>query len=64
MKKVTYWKRLSHHPGISFAVAMTALGLMAGFARPDGNWAFGLVGLLVWIPLLITARTQPVPEDD
>jgi len=56
--KVTYWKRLRHHPGVPIASVFTVAGALAGGVQGT------LIASLIWIPVLITARTQPVPEDE
>jgi uncharacterized membrane protein len=54
MSNPTYWQRLKGHPGVPVAAFMTIGGALAG------GW-FGLVvGALTWVPVLITARDQPV----
>jgi len=58
-----YLRRLSIHPGVPMATAMSIAGLIAGLQRPDGNWAVGLIMLVVWIPVLITAASQPLPGE-
>jgi len=63
MSNPSYWKRLQNHPGVPIATLLTAAGVLAGLSRPDGNWAIGLVMAVWWVPVLSTARTQPVDDD-
>ena len=58
MSNITYWRRLANHPGLPIAIVMTGIGTLTG----------SLIGALVmavvcWAPVLLTARTQPVPRD-
>lgn len=56
-----YLRRLSIHPGVPTASVMGALFIVAGL--PDA-WVAGLmVALLCWVPVLITALSQPLPPD-
>jgi len=61
-----YGKRLAVHPGVLPAAGMTLMGAMIG-ARNSvkaGFYGAALMGLLCWTPVLITARTQPLPDDE
>lgn len=50
----TYWQRLKGHPGVPIASIATLFGVV------ERGW-FGLaVSALVWLPVLVTARDQPV----
>ena len=56
---MTYRQRLCRHPGLSYAIFFTALGAIAGIERGGLRGAIGgalLLALLVWPPVLITAR--------
>ena len=64
MKAAGYWKRLKHHPGVPIATILSFAGPAVALTRPDGNWMVGLVMLLTWVPVLVTARTQPIPRDE
>jgi hypothetical protein len=53
-----YFKRLQIHPGVPIASMLTVMmGLM-------GGWGGALASLMFWVPVLITARTQPLPKGD
>ena len=56
-----YWKRLQNHPGVPIAALLSIAGPIAGLLREDGDWRVGLIMLIFWVPVLITARTQPLP---
>ena len=56
-----YFKRLSNHPGVPMAALLTVAGPMVALMRPDGDWRVGLIMTVFWVPVLITARTQPLP---
>jgi hypothetical protein len=60
-----YFKRLAIHPGVPVASAFTAFGFLYGLA--DGGFAQGaitcLLASVIWVPVLITARNQPLPRD-
>lgn len=58
-----YWKRLKVHPGVPIATVLSLAGPIVGLMREDGSWWVGLIMLVFWIPVLITARTQPLPEE-
>lgn len=55
-----YFKRLQNHPGVPIAAALSVIGPAVALSRPDGDWRIGLVMLIVWVPVLITAVTQPI----
>ena len=58
MRKPTYWLRLKHHPVWPPALVLTMLGAFTGGVA-------GAIALSIfWIPVLITARTQPVPSKE
>ena len=62
----TYLKRLKHHPGVPIASAFSATGFLMGFIErglASGILTGVLASLIVWTPVLITARTQPIPEE-
>jgi len=63
----TYLKRLRHHPGVLPATAWTILMILAGATgdHPVSGAAFGaLLSTLVWLTVLITARSQPLPREE
>ena len=54
IEAATYWRRLKGHPGVPIAIVVTIFGAL------ERGW-FGLViGAVVWVPVLITARDQPI----
>lgn len=55
---MSYWKRLGSHPGTPVAVLISFTGLVVGFLREDGNWWFGLIASIYWIPVLLTSRKR------
>jgi fucose permease len=62
-----YFKRLKSHPGVPVAGFLTAVFPLAGLANKNG-WQDGVIAGLVaaavvWLIVLWTARTQPLPED-
>ena len=58
-----YWRRLKAHPGLGFATLLTLAGGIAGLQSDIGFIGGALVmGVVVWTPVLITARTQPLPD--
>lgn len=59
-----YWKRLGNHPGVPMAALLSVLGPIFGLMRPDGDWRVGLIMMIFWVPVLITARTQPLPKEE
>ena len=64
-KKITYMQRLKAHPGVPIASIVTAAFIFSGIANEGLTTGQGvLVGLaaslVAWLPVLITARTQPV----
>jgi len=67
--EVRYIDRLKAHPGVPTAAFMTVAGGMAGGLNESMPVLVGIaVGSVVtsvvcWIPVLITARTQPVPGE-
>ena len=65
----TYWQRLRAHPGKVFATIYPILGGIAEASRPDGSLttasvAVVVIGIFCWGIVLLTARTQPVHEDE
>lgn len=56
-----YLKRLSNHPGVPMAALLSVAGPLLALMRPDGEWRVGLITLVFWLPVLITARSQPLP---
>jgi hypothetical protein len=59
-----YLRRLEAHPGVPVAMMLTVMATLVTFGT-DTPWCCGTaIGLTAWIPVLITARTQPLPEDD
>lgn len=62
-----YMKRLSIHPGMPIATAMTVVGAIAGAQEGGTTGALAgaaAFGLVCWVPVLITARTQPLPKQE
>jgi hypothetical protein len=57
-----YLKRLSVHPGVPFASIMTILFLLAGSHSKSGLIAGTVVAAIMWLVVLWTARTQPLPK--
>lgn len=58
---VTYWMRLGSHPGVPMAAVFTLMGAVAGMERgATGALTGAALMSLFWIPVLLTARTQPV----
>lgn len=55
-----YWERLKIHPGVPLASLFTGLGVW--LAVTDGIWLAIPAMSIWWVPVLITARTQPLPE--
>lgn len=64
MKPAGYWRRLKAHPGVPIAAILSLSGPAIALQRPDGDWRVGLIMLFSWVPVLITARTQPLPQDE
>lgn len=58
-----YLKRLSNHPGVPMAALLSFAGPVVALMRPDGEWRVGLITLVFWLPVLITARSQPLPGE-
>jgi hypothetical protein len=58
-----YLNRLKAHPGVPIASLVSVAGPVVALLRHDGVWQIGLFMLVFWIPVFITARTQPLPED-
>lgn len=58
-----YWKRLKNHPGVPMASALSIAGIVAAAASEHGDWRVGLLVSVFWIPVLLTARTQPLPKE-
>lgn len=58
-----YWKRLKNHQGFPVAIFLSLTGLLMGLSRQDGNWWLGLSMSAFWIPVLLTARTEPLPRE-
>ena len=56
-----YWKKLKNHPGVPLAAAMPLFGGVAGLQNDDMGFFMGalVAGIVVWIPVLLTARSQP-----
>ena len=68
-ERPTYWQRLKAHPGTGYATMSTLLGALAGAQRQDASLTTiitgaSVMGIICWVPVLLTARTQPVHEDD
>ena len=68
-QRQTYWQRLRAHPGTGYATMFTLLGALSGAQRHDASLTTTIVGaavmgIICWVPVLLTARTQPVHEDD
>jgi hypothetical protein len=59
--KPTYWQRLKAHPGVGIATILSLSGFVIGASV--GEWWRGCIMLVFWIPVLLTARTQPVGEE-
>ena len=58
-----YWRRLKAHPGVEIASLLSVAGGFAGLQSDIGFIGGELVmGVVVWTPVLITARTQPLPD--
>lgn len=53
-----YFQRLKRHPGAPMAAALTMAGVVLA-ATSEHDWRVMLVSSVWWIPVLITARTQP-----
>ena len=65
MKKPRYIDRLKQHPGVPIAIAFPIFAALAGADRgPWGMAVCALFGSIVWIPVLWTARTQPVSREE
>jgi len=62
MSKPTYWDQLKVHPGVSSASLLTFFGIITSLEK--GMWQPAAVMSVFWIPVLITARTQPVGGED
>ena len=58
----TYFKRLKHHPGVPIAAVLSVTGILYGII--EGKWYAGLLLATVWIPVLLTAINQPIPENE
>jgi hypothetical protein len=59
-----YLRRLEAHPGVPVASLLTVMATLVTFGT-DTPWYGGTaIRLTAWIPVLITARTQPLPEDE
>lgn len=56
-----YWKKLKNHPGVLPAALMSMFGVLVAVEK--GILPALPVIIVWWIPVLITARTQPLPED-
>lgn len=61
-----YFKRLSIHPGVPIASLMTLAGAIAGADGGTKGVLCGAaaLGTICWLPVLITARTQPLPKQE
>ena len=56
-----YLKRLSIHPGLPIAGVFTLAGFVVGLEHGlRGALLTALIASVVWVPVLITARTQPL----
>lgn len=69
MKKPSYFTRLKHHPGVPIATVAPTVPLIVEMMLEDGALEVGVIGAIVfavffWVPVLLTARTQPVPGDE
>jgi len=56
-----YLRKLKSHPGVPIATAFTVFGGVAGLQNDHMGFFMGALvsGIVVWIPVLITARSQP-----
>ena len=56
-----YLKKLRAHPGVPIATAFTVFGGVAGLQNDHMGFFLGalVAGFVVWIPVLLTARSQP-----
>ena len=59
-----YMKRLKHHPGVPVAFFISFFMFLSGLPFMARALTMLLVSIIFWIPVLITARTQPLPKDD
>lgn len=62
-----YFKRLRAHPGVPVAAMLTIMFLIGGLANknPQSGLIDGLAASLsIWLIVLITARTQPLPREE
>lgn len=58
-KRDRYLSRLARHPGVFPAAVLTLLFFLAGHGSTRGLIAAGVVSIMCWTTVLITARTQP-----
>ena len=56
-----YWKKLRAHPGVPIAAAFPVFGGVAGLQNDHMGFFMGALisAIVVWIPVLLTARGQP-----
>lgn len=59
-----YTKRLKNHPGVPVASVMSVFMFLGGLPFIERALTMLLVSIIFWIPVLITARTQPLPKDE
>ena len=65
MSKPRYIDRLKQHPGVPIATVFTFFGAAAFYEHGISGMATGaLMSSFVWIPVLWTARTQPVSGEE
>ena len=57
----SYWKKLKNHPGVPIAAAFPVFGGVAGLQNDHMGFFTGALvsGIVVWVTVLITARSQP-----
>lgn len=63
----TYIKRLKAHPGVPVAAMLTVVFPLAGLGNKNTlpGVAAGLAcAAMVWLIVLWTARTQPLPKEE
>jgi hypothetical protein len=58
----TYFRRLQNHPGVPIATMFSLFGVVAALIQ-GMDWYMGLPMSIFWIPVLLTARTQPLPGE-
>jgi hypothetical protein len=59
-----YFKRLQNHPGVPIASFLTAAFSFTAWDSGAHILLGFICSLLFWLPVLITARTQPIPKDE